>query len=108
MPRSPKLALETLEDKCLLAYVFGINAPIWMNSSGIVQVNGSGGRDAARVWIEDSQVHMRVQFLDATIGDTEAQKVYPIDLVKGVRFYGGAGNDSYTNDTSIMSNADGG
>jgi Ca2+-binding RTX toxin-like protein len=123
MTRRPRLTLESLESKTLLSgYSFEVVGPIpygiSLTGAGTLRIRGDQRIDEGKVWVENGQVHATLMHTDyVELGGTgfvmpvkiaEPEKIVPATSVKKIVFYGEAGSDKFTNDTSIKSWAYGG
>jgi len=91
--RKDSLSYDRLEPKQLLAAI--------TFQDGIVTINGSSGRDVARVdHLDAARVQVKLNKL--------TPQVFNASQVKKIVFHGGAGNDEFRNNTGIASLAYGG
>src|SRR4029077_13566682 len=107
---SRSLRLEALESKVVPAGGPSTPVGISLSAFGVLHIKGDDHDDVATVTIEDGQVHaiqkhrvpnpvegmppMLLPFQD---------KQFTLAQVKSISFFGASGNDSFTNDTAIVS-----
>ena len=112
-----QLAVESLERR---EVPNGTPAPplgIWLGAGGIITMQGDDRPNAARVWMDNGQVHAKLTHEEVLLNPnlpptkftvTDADKLFPAAQVKGVTFYGAGNNDSFENGTALPSTAYGG
>jgi Ca2+-binding RTX toxin-like protein len=109
------LRLESLESKIVPAPILGRPLGISLDVAGVLHIRGDNKEDVATVTIENGQVRaihkhrvpgpvqgtppMLVPFQD---------KSFDLTKVKSISFFGSGGNDTFTNETAIKSQALGG
>lgn len=99
---TPRAGRRSLEVEQLMARVLPSVSPVSLNVAGELMIHGTRGNDTVTVAqdaLDASKVN--VVFNGATFS-------FDLASVKGIEFEGGLGDDSFTNDTSIHSVADGG
>jgi hypothetical protein len=96
---SARLELESLEDRSLLA------ASTSLTAAGVLQINGTYRADTARVYPQGTQVLVQ----SSSAGDVSPVTTrWDAAKVRSILFNGGAGNDSFVNDTALPCTANGG
>ncbi len=86
-----RLLLESLEDRQLMA-------GITLSTGGFLQIQGTGGKDTAQVSVSGSSVKAVLN---------NQSKTYSASSVKAITFYGGDGDDTFRNLTSIFADIHG-
>ncbi|QDU81936.1 Hemolysin, chromosomal [Polystyrenella longa] len=95
--RATRFAVEQLETRQMLT------PQLSLAGAGVLIVEGTDARDIAHIQENEMGV------IAATIsdGEVEISRSYPTGLVKSILFFGGDGNDTFRNDTSLPSVAHG-
>lgn len=110
--------LDTLEERRVLSTVSTYAlapAPGTISfdaNTGVVSIQGTDGRDSARIEYNYTSVGTRVKIDLITNFNTSSEqqqiKLFDVAAVKKIDFVGRAGDDSFNNGTAVPSHADGG
>jgi hypothetical protein len=94
-----RLAIEPLADRALPSV-----SPVHLGVGGVLAIHGTPGNDTASVSVDASNPNQLDVSFNGTTQTFDLTKV----KVRRIVFQGGAGDDSFTNDTAIPSIANGG